>query len=86
MNLARVSSNGQITVPVEVRRQLELVAGDKVLFTENGDGDIVLTKAPTGALPRAQAAFAGVAASLGLTGDDDVQRLVDEVRYGAARS
>ncbi|MDR1487091.1 MAG: AbrB/MazE/SpoVT family DNA-binding domain-containing protein, partial [Deltaproteobacteria bacterium] len=32
MNLARVSANGQITVPVEIRRALRLKEGDKVLF------------------------------------------------------
>lgn len=29
MNLARVSANGQITVPVEIRRALKLREGDK---------------------------------------------------------
>ena len=28
MNLAKISSNGQITVPVEIRRRLGLKAGD----------------------------------------------------------
>ena len=30
MNLAKVSANGQITLPVEIRRLLDLKAGDKV--------------------------------------------------------
>ena len=34
MNLARVSANGQITVPAEVRKSLGLKPGDKILFTE----------------------------------------------------
>ncbi len=29
MNLAKVSSNGQITVPIEIRRKLGLKSGDK---------------------------------------------------------
>ena len=32
MNLAKLSANGQITVPVEIRRALGLKEGDKVLF------------------------------------------------------
>ena len=31
MNLAKISANGQITVPVEIRRQLGLKSGDKLI-------------------------------------------------------
>ena len=34
MNLAKISANGQITVPVEIRRQLGLKSGDKILFLQ----------------------------------------------------
>ena len=34
MNLAKISSNGQITVPVEIRRLLGLKSGDKILFLQ----------------------------------------------------
>jgi bifunctional DNA-binding transcriptional regulator/antitoxin component of YhaV-PrlF toxin-antitoxin module len=64
-----------------VRRQLHLVAGDKVLFSENQDGDIVISKASLTALRRAQSAFASAASDFGLTSPDDVQDLVDTVRY-----
>ena len=37
MELAKVTSKGQITIPVEIRKQLNLKPGDKVLFIqENG--------------------------------------------------
>ena len=45
MNLAKISSNGQITVPVEIRRRLGLKAGDKILFFQNKNGEIVLSNA-----------------------------------------
>ena len=32
MNFAKISSNGQSTVPVEIRRLLGLKSGDKILF------------------------------------------------------
>ncbi len=41
MNLAKVSANGQVTVPVEVRRHLHLAPGDKLLFIEKSNGEIV---------------------------------------------
>jgi AbrB family looped-hinge helix DNA binding protein len=83
MELAKVSTNGQITVPVAVRRRLALAPGDKVLFSENRDGQIVLDNATPDALARAQAAFRGAASTFEVRDDADVQSLVDEVRYEA---
>ncbi len=85
MNLAKVSANGQITVPVEIRRLLGLRSGDKVLFLQKPDGEIVMTNASSQAIRKAQAAFTGAAGDMGLTGEEDVQALVDEVRYGTKR-
>lgn len=84
MNLAKVSANGQITVPVEIRRALKLREGDKVLFFQKENGEIVVDNASAQALAKAQRAFAGVAEQLGIQNDDDVQALVNEVRYGNA--
>ena len=39
-------------------------------------------KASAQAIRRAQTAFAGAAEAMGISGEDDVQALVDEVRYG----
>lgn len=36
MELAKVTSKGQITIPVEIRRKLGIKDGDKVLFMEDG--------------------------------------------------
>lgn len=84
MNLAKVSANGQVTVPVEVRRKLQLKEGDKLLFIER-DGEIVINNASATAIVQAQAAFAGSARDFGVASDDDVQNLVDAVRYGAGK-
>ena len=59
MNLAKISSNGQITVPMEIRQRLELKSGDKILFYENEKGETVISNAFAEALRQAQAAFAG---------------------------
>lgn len=81
MNLARVSSNGQVTVPIEIRRSLGLKAGDKILFFQKPSGEIVMTNASAEAIIKAQAAFAGAAADIGLNNEDDVQALVDDLRH-----
>ena len=82
MNLAKLSANGQITVPAEIRRLLGLKSGGKILFFQNQGGEVVLSNASATAIRKAQAAFAGLAEELGVANEDDVQALVDEVRYG----
>ena len=59
MNLARVSANGQITVPVEIRRALKLKEGDKMLFIKNENGEIVVNNTSLVAIGEAQQAAAG---------------------------
>ena len=85
VNLAKISSNGQITIPVGIRRLLGLKSGDKLLFLQNNAGEVVISNASATAIRRAQAAFAGAAEAMGVTSEDDVQALVDEVRYGRVR-
>ena len=61
MNLAKLSANGQITVPVEIRRLLGLKSGDKILFFQNQGGEVVVANASAQALSKVQDAFAGLA-------------------------
>lgn len=81
MNLAKISANGQITVPIEIRRQLGLKSGDKILFLQKQNGEIVVSNASADALRKAQNAFTGAAEALEVSSEDDIQALVDEVRY-----
>lgn len=85
MNLAKISANGQITVPVEIRRLLGLKSGDKIMFFQKQDGEIVVSNASAQAILKAQSAFAGAADIMGVSNEDDIQALVDEVRYGKER-
>jgi len=82
MNLAKISSNGQITVPVEIRRLLGLKSGDKILFFQNHEGEVVLSNASASAIRKAQLAFAGAGEEMGIRSEDDVQALVSELRHG----
>lgn len=82
MNLAKISANGQITVPVEIRRLLGLRSGDKILFFQNPNGEVVINNASAQAVAKAQKAFEGVAEQMGVSNEDDVQALVDEIRKG----
>ena len=77
MNLARVSSNGQITVPVEIRRLLKLKEGDKILFIQKDNGDVVVNNSSLLALQEAQKAVAGTKFS-----EEEILEEVMRIRYG----
>ena len=85
MNLAKISANGQITVPAEIRRLLGLKSGDKILFLQKPNGEVVINNASAQVIFKTQKAFEGVAEEIGVYNDDDVQDLVNEVRYGKGK-
>ena len=79
MELAKITSKGQITLPIAIRRQLNLKDGDKVAFIEkNGQYNIVN---PTIlAFENIQKAMRGEAERLGLKDVDDVVAMIKEIR------
>jgi len=77
MNLARVSANGQITVPVEIRRELKLKEGDKMLFFRKENGEIVVNNTSFIAIEEAQQAVAGSTYS-----EEEILADVMRLRYG----
>lgn len=79
MELAKVTSKGQITIPIDIRRKLGVKEGDKILFMEDR-GRIVMMNSSMEALHRAQDAFAGEAERLGLKDENDVVRMIAELR------
>lgn len=79
MELAKVTSKGQVTIPAAIRKFLGIQEGDKLLFIEEGE-KVVLMNASTNALLKAQKAFEGVAEELGIKDEQDVVKLVKEIR------
>ncbi len=79
MELAKITSKGQITLPIGIRRRLNLKDGDKVAFIEQ-DGSYVLANPTMIAIKNIQADFDGEAERLGLNDINDVVALVKEVR------
>jgi antitoxin PrlF len=76
---ATMTSKGQITVPVEVRRRLGLKASDKLTFTIVGDEMHV--RSPRAALE----AVLGSIKQLPGTTTDDIERQIDEASAAAAK-
>ncbi|MDO9084968.1 MAG: AbrB/MazE/SpoVT family DNA-binding domain-containing protein [Anaerolineaceae bacterium] len=79
MELAKITSKGQITLPINIRKALHLKDGDKIAFIEK-NGQYVLVNPVLLAIREVQDGFYGEAENLGLKDLDDVVDLVKEVR------
>ena len=79
MELAKVTSKGQVTIPIEIRKKLGIKNGDKILFVEEA-GKIYMLNSSMDALREAQRAFAGEAERIGLRDDNDVMEMIKEIR------
>lgn len=82
MELAKVTSKGQITIPVGIRRKLGLRDGDKVLFVEEGK-KIIMMNSSMEALLEAQKAFVGEAERAGIKDEEDLMAIIKEMRKNA---
>ena len=80
MELAKITSKGQITIPIAIRKKLSLKDGDKVLFVQEGN-KIIMMNASINALLKAQKEFIGVADELNLKTEQDVVNMVKEIRH-----
>jgi len=79
MELAKLTSKGQITIPVAIRKRLGLKDGDKVMFIDQPDG-VVMINPTMMALEKIGQAFVGEAERLGLESDEDIITMVKEIR------
>ena len=79
MELAKITSKGQITIPVAIRKHLGVKEGDKVMFIQEGN-KVIMMNASIHALLTAQKEFQGIAEELGITNEQDVVNMVKELR------
>jgi antitoxin PrlF len=79
VELAKLTSKGQITIPVEIRRKLKLKEGDKVFFLEE-KGKIYFENASQAALRKFQGEMSGQAAKAGFETEDDVVEYIKNLR------
>lgn len=80
MNLAKISSNGQITIPLEIRNLLELKEGDKILFVQKRSGEVVIRNSSRIEILDAQKDLAELDIS-----DEDILKEVLSLRYGPSK-
>lgn len=79
MEIAKLTSKGQITIPIEIRKKLDIKEGDKVLFVEK-NGNIVIMNSTMVALRKAQDEFEGEAEKKDIKNEEDVVNLIKELR------
>ncbi len=76
---AKVMAKGQVTIPKDVREVLGVASGDRVSFIVEGNVVRVVNSAVY-AMQLLQSEMEGEAERAGLTSDDDVMALVEELR------
>ena len=79
MELAKITSKGQITLPISIRRVLNLKDGDKVAFIEK-DGNFIVVNPISLAIDEVRKDFDGEAERLGLETEEDVAEMIKEFR------
>lgn len=84
MELAKITSKGQITLPINIRKALKLRDGDKVAFIEK-NGQYILVNPVMLAIREVQDNFYGEAERLDLEDINDVVDLVKDVRKSKAK-
>ena len=76
---AKVMSKGQVTIPKDVRDVLGVSNGDRVSFIVEGN-TVRIVNSALYAMQLLQAEMAGDAKVAGLTSEDDILSLVNEIR------
>ena len=79
MELAKVTTKGQVTIPLAIRKRLGIKDGDKLLFVERPDS-VVIVNPTMIALEKIGKAFEGEAGRLGLENEEDVVAMVKKIR------
>jgi AbrB family looped-hinge helix DNA binding protein len=85
MELAKITTRGQLTLPIAIRKKLNVSEGSKVVFLED-KGRIIIENAGMLALKDAREAMRGVADDLGIKNEQDVVDMIKEVRKERRRA
>jgi antitoxin PrlF len=79
MELAKLTSKGQITIPVQIRKKLKLKEGDKVFFTEE-KGKVIFQNASQVSLATIQNEMANEGEKAGFSSEEDVINYIKNIR------
>ena len=79
MELAKITSKGQITIPRDIREKMNLKTGDKILFFEENNR-YFLQNSNYVVLSDFQNEMKGAAKEAGFKNSDDVMNYIKELR------
>ena len=79
MNVARVVNDGFISIPIGIRKKLNIKDGDKIIFMEES-GRIVIENSTLSAIKEMQNTMKTEAEKAGIFTEADVDSLIDEIR------
>jgi len=82
METARMTNNGYIQIPLEIRKKLNLKGGKNVAFVLDGNKIVIESAGETAfkAIKEAQRAFEGVAEEWGVKTEQDVVDYIKNFR------
>jgi bifunctional DNA-binding transcriptional regulator/antitoxin component of YhaV-PrlF toxin-antitoxin module len=78
----KVLDGNLVRIPDEFMKKLRIQNGDKVIFTEDPKGNIVLANSSLDVLPTLECGFWDLGPKLGLSDERDIVRFVNEFRKG----
>ena len=76
----RISPDGQITIPKNIREVLGVSNGDRITFVVDGN-NVIIANSFAYALRKFQKEMEGEAERVGIKSDDDVVKLIMEMRH-----
>jgi AbrB family looped-hinge helix DNA binding protein len=79
MELAKIKPNGQITIPKDVRKKMNLKTGDNILFFEE-NGKFFLQNSNSVVLSDFQNEMKGAAKEAGFNSPNDVTKYIKQLR------
>jgi AbrB family looped-hinge helix DNA binding protein len=79
MEVAKITSKGQVTIPRDIRVKMDLKKGDKVLFFEE-NGKYFIQNSASIALKNIQDIMKGEAEKVGFSNPDDVVKYIKSRR------
>ena len=79
MEVAKITSKGQITIPRDIRVKMDLKKGDKILFFEK-NGKYFFQNSASVALEKIQGIMKGEAEKVGFNNPDDVVKYIKSRR------
>jgi AbrB family looped-hinge helix DNA binding protein len=84
MEIAKVTSKGQITIPQDIRQKMDLKKGDKIIFFEE-NGKYYLQNSNSVALKVIQKEMEGEAEKAGFKNPDDVVNYIKDMRKSSKK-